>query len=124
MSHEPSSLWTLLRLHELVWVYAVHDQSEPTVALLHRANHASVMITGDACLTACHVAAHVRIVTRKVLILTAPKDTSLSWSWTSPDESVNVPFAVRSVQELRKVRRASEPAPMGERRSRSASASR
>lgn len=44
--------------------------SEPALRMLAESRHQLVMITGDAALTACHVAAQVHIVDRPVLILT------------------------------------------------------
>lgn len=47
-----------------------------------------VMITGDQALTACHVASHVNIVTRPVLVLTQRSDDSVGqFDWISPDET-------------------------------------
>lgn len=48
---------------------AGREQSAPTLRSLVKAGHAVVMITGDAPLTACHVAARTHIVTRAPLIL-------------------------------------------------------
>lgn len=50
-----------------VWPQA---DSEPALRMLAESRHQLVMITGDAALTACHVAAQVHIVDRPVLILT------------------------------------------------------
>ena len=47
----------------------VKPTSAPAVGVLARSSHASVMITGDAPLTACHVAAEVGMTARPTLLL-------------------------------------------------------
>mmetsp|Transcript_35059 Transcript_35059/g.99382 ORF Transcript_35059/g.99382 Transcript_35059/m.99382 type:complete len:1266 (-) Transcript_35059:109-3906(-) len=104
-----------------VFTCPVKPRSEPTLRMLKAANHSLVMITGDAPLTACHVAVSVHIVDRPVLILArkdfpealAPHsghgDTKAAaaqseqagskclpdseFEWVSPDESVREPFS-------------------------------
>ncbi|KAL6770987.1 hypothetical protein ACKKBF_B33495 [Auxenochlorella protothecoides x Auxenochlorella symbiontica] len=92
-------------------------ESEPTLGALRASGHQLVMITGDAPLTACHVAAAVHIVVRPALVLQAPApgtgrgrkggeggpaaggdaaDSALPATppleWVSPDESLRLPF--------------------------------
>ena len=59
-----------------VFACPMKPQSEPALQILRESAHALVMITGDAALTACHVAARLGITTRSTLILTAPESGS------------------------------------------------
>ncbi|KAG2488279.1 hypothetical protein HYH03_013129 [Edaphochlamys debaryana] len=86
-------------------------ESEPALKALAASAHQLLMITGDAPLTACYAAARVHIVTRPVLVLghvaedrghagggsagakEPGTEPDSAFSWTSPDESVAVPFS-------------------------------
>ncbi|GIL88698.1 hypothetical protein Vretimale_17282 [Volvox reticuliferus] len=86
-------------------------ESEPALSALAASSHQLVMITGDAPLTACYAAARVHIVTRPVLVLghveedkghagggtqgakEAGTEDDTAFCWTSPDESVRLPFS-------------------------------
>ncbi|ACO66619.1 p-type ATPase superfamily, partial [Micromonas commoda] len=61
----------------------VKPTSAPAVGVLANSSHASVMITGDAPLTACHVAAEVGITTRPTLLLES--DGGDDWWWATLD---------------------------------------
>lgn len=99
------------------------QESEPALRELAESGHPLVMITGDAALTACHVAKKVHITCREVLILTERQDgpalgtgvpsqgnlsdSALSadkphaggrYSWLSADESVQIPLESASWQ--------------------------
>jgi cation-transporting ATPase 13A1 len=54
-----------------VFACPMKPQSAPALRILRESAHALVMITGDAALTACHVAARLGITARPTLILTA-----------------------------------------------------
>jgi cation-transporting ATPase 13A1 len=72
--------------------------SAPSLAALRRARHATIMLTGDAPLTACHVARETRIVNRALLLLqpaalsAADADAAAAapqrFEWASPDGTV------------------------------------
>ncbi|GLC43701.1 hypothetical protein PLESTB_000409700 [Pleodorina starrii] len=86
-------------------------ESEPALSALASSSHQLVMITGDAPLTACYAASRVHIVTRPVLVLghveedkghagagaqgaqEAGTEDDSAFCWTSPDESVHLPFS-------------------------------
>ncbi|KXZ52690.1 hypothetical protein GPECTOR_9g736 [Gonium pectorale] len=86
-------------------------ESEPALAALAGSAHQLLMITGDAPLTACYAAARVHIVTRPVLVLghveedrghagggaagakEAGTEDDAAFCWSSPDESVRLPFS-------------------------------
>ncbi|EFJ41014.1 hypothetical protein VOLCADRAFT_107850 [Volvox carteri f. nagariensis] len=86
-------------------------ESEPALAALAASSHQLVMITGDAPLTACYAASRVHIVTRPVLVLghveedkghaggdtqgakEAGTEDDSAFCWSSPDESVRLPFS-------------------------------
>ncbi|KAK3265484.1 hypothetical protein CYMTET_25834 [Cymbomonas tetramitiformis] len=71
-------------------------------ALAHSGAGRNPQITGDACLTACHVASQVHIVTREVLVLTPTSgaDGKDMWQWISPDEKVRVDYGKEEVQMI------------------------
>ena len=69
-------------------------QSAPALRILRESAHALVMITGDAALTACHVASRLGITTRSTLILTPSRTTTIGgggdssndeWEWQTPE---------------------------------------
>jgi hypothetical protein len=77
--------------------------SANSLAALRRARHATIMLTGDAPLTACHVARETRIVNRALLLLqpaaqagdAADADViapSRRFEWATPDGTVMEPF--------------------------------
>ena len=59
----------------------VKPTSAPAVGVLAQSSHASVMITGDAPLTACHVAAEFGITARPTLLLES--DGGDDWWWAT-----------------------------------------
>ncbi|CAG9462154.1 unnamed protein product [Pedinophyceae sp. YPF-701] len=88
----------------------VKEGSAPALELLAASSQALVMITGDAPLTACHVARETGIVARPVLVLgvsgeagggesasagakAAAAMPDSAFAWTAPDRSVVVPFS-------------------------------
>ena len=64
-----------------VFACRVKPTSAPAVGVLTQSSHASVMITGDAPLTACHVAAEVGITARPTLVLES--DGGDDWWWAT-----------------------------------------
>ena len=63
-----------------VFACRVKPTSAPAAGVLARSSHASVMITGDAPLTACHVAAEVGITARPTLLLESDGDDDWWWA--------------------------------------------
>ena len=63
-----------------VFACRVKPTSAPAVGVLAQSSHASVMITGDAPLTACHVAAEVGITARPTLLLESDGDDDWWWA--------------------------------------------
>jgi cation-transporting ATPase 13A1 len=63
------------------------EDSLPAIAALQRSQHRVVVITGDAALTACHVARGLGILTRDVLILqrTAGSSGEVALEWAPVD---------------------------------------
>ena len=88
--------------------------SSETLLSLRQACHRLVMITGDAMLTACHVAQEVHIADKTPLILDEKKgrpflqdrlsfsDVESVFEWISHDGSTDIAFNVDSVAELAK----------------------
>ncbi len=72
--------------------------SAPALAALRRARHATIMLTGDAPLTACHVARETHIVTRKLLLL--QQASPGSFEWASPEGVVAGPFVAAQLPSL------------------------
>jgi cation-transporting ATPase 13A1 len=67
--------------------------SAPALAALRRARHAVIMLTGDAPLTACHVARETHIVTRPLLILApAAAGAPGAFEWATPEGVAAEPF--------------------------------
>ena len=66
--------------------------SAPALELLRRSAHALVMITGDAPLTACHVAAELGITRRPTLVLTRTDDEGGDFEWRTPEGLVVAPL--------------------------------
>ena len=66
-------------------------QSEPALRMLKLSQHQLVMITGDAPLTGCHVAAQLHIMSRQAMILHANGPME-RWQWKSPNEEIEEPF--------------------------------
>ncbi|XP_024368121.1 probable manganese-transporting ATPase PDR2 isoform X1 [Physcomitrium patens] len=80
-----------------------HDSAEVLMELKN-SSHILVMITGDQALTACHVASHVNIVTRPVLVLTQRSDDSVGqFDWISPDETHKLAYNEDEVFDLAEV---------------------
>ncbi|CAL1274747.1 unnamed protein product [Larinioides sclopetarius] len=68
--------------------------SKAVIKEIQAASHRVIMITGDAPLTACHVARELNFTSHsKTLIFTSPPSTKqdFEWSWVSIDESVTMP---------------------------------
>jgi len=100
-----------------VFLCPIKPESEPALRMLKASNHRLVMITGDAALTACHVAEALHIIDRPALILTrtsggglgghsgrtrAPAEqlgaegkllSDADFTWVSPDEALREPFS-------------------------------
>ena len=76
----------------------VRASSAPALAALRRGRHATIMLTGDAPLTACHVARETHIVTRKLLLLHA--GSSGGFEWASPEGVVAAPYDAARLPEL------------------------
>ena len=66
-------------------------QSEPSLRMLKTSQHQLMMITGDAPLTACHVAAQLHIVSRQAMVLHANGPIE-QWKWKSPNEELDESF--------------------------------
>ena len=80
--------------------------SAPALELLRRSAHALVMITGDAPLTACHVAAEVGITRRPTLVLTRTEDDG-DFEWRTPEGTAVAPLGrepATTIPELAKTR--------------------
>jgi manganese-transporting P-type ATPase len=77
----------------LVLQCPLKEDAIKAIRMLNDSSHRTVMITGDNPLTAVHVARHVEIVDRDVLILDAPEhdDSGTRLVWRSIDDSTNVP---------------------------------
>ncbi|GBL77976.1 Manganese-transporting ATPase 13A1 [Araneus ventricosus] len=68
--------------------------SKAVIKEIQAASHRVIMITGDAPLTACHVARELNFTSHsKTLIFTPPPASKqdFEWSWVSIDESVTIP---------------------------------
>ena len=58
--------------------------SAPAIGVLAESSHVSVLITGDALLTACHVAAEVGITNRQSTVLLESSENLDDWHWATP----------------------------------------
>ena len=58
--------------------------SAPAIGVLTESSHVSVLITGDALLTACHVAAEVGITNRESTVLLESSESGGEWHWATP----------------------------------------
>ena len=58
--------------------------SAPAIGVLAESSHVSVLITGDALLTACHVAAEVGITNRESTVLLEASESGGEWHWATP----------------------------------------
>ncbi len=76
------------------------EDSGAAIAALRHARHAALMLTGDAPLTACHVARETRIATRPLLLLSPTSDTADAFHWTTPTGETVEPFEVARLAAL------------------------
>ncbi|KAI9188908.1 putative cation-transporting ATPase 1 [Blastocladiella emersonii ATCC 22665] len=79
----------------LVFSCPLKPDSAAALAELAESGHRCTMITGDAALTACHVARQVSIVTRACLIL-----DNDALTWRTADEATSVPLELGAVADL------------------------
>lgn len=78
----------------LVFECPLKPDSKEVIAQLQESSHTTVMITGDAALTACEVARRLHIVEKPVLIL--EHDTT----WVSLDEETSIPYDLSKLKQL------------------------
>jgi cation-transporting ATPase 13A1 len=84
----------------VVFSCPLKPDSKDALVELNQAGHRCVMITGDAALTACHVARQVNIVHRPCYILDADEENSpLLWRAVS-DSSKSIPMKIVDVPKL------------------------
>ncbi|XP_013793364.1 manganese-transporting ATPase 13A1-like [Limulus polyphemus] len=68
------------------------SDSKNIIQEIQQASHHTVMITGDAPLTACHVARELRFTKHeKTLILSASEREDSTWQWISIDQTAKFP---------------------------------
>ena len=87
----------------LVFHCPVKEDSRKIVRHLRKASHRNIMITGDAALTACHVARSVGIVRKKMSfrVLTLSDDEqSIVWRQVSNDSEVPYSFQHDSEEDM------------------------
>ncbi|XP_049849224.1 uncharacterized protein LOC126318274 [Schistocerca gregaria] len=77
-----------------------HDSYE-AISVLNNSGHQTVMITGDAALTACEVSRRLHIVNKPVLILQKNQNED-TMTWVSNDEKQSFEFQVDQVSDLAK----------------------
>lgn len=78
----------------LVFECPLKPDSKDVIVQLQESSHTTVMITGDAALTACEVARRLEMVEKPLLILEQGRQ------WTSVDESVTIPYDYKKVKDL------------------------
>lgn len=78
----------------LVFECPLKPDSKEVIAQLQESSHTTVMITGDAALTACEVARRLHIVEKPVLILEHDNQ------WVSVDETTTIPYDHQKVKQL------------------------
>lgn len=75
--------------------------SKAVIKEIQQASHHVIMITGDAPLTACHVARELKFTKREfTMILTASSYNNSNWEWISIDESIVLPVDKKNICEL------------------------
>ena len=77
----------------LVFECPLKPDSKDVIIQLQESSHTTVMITGDAALTACEVARRLHMVEKPVLILEHE-------NWTSVDEATTIPYDHLKVAKL------------------------
>mmetsp|Transcript_1246 Transcript_1246/g.5387 ORF Transcript_1246/g.5387 Transcript_1246/m.5387 type:complete len:1295 (+) Transcript_1246:205-4089(+) len=84
-----------------VFACRVKPTSAPAAGVLARSSHASVMITGDAPLTACHVAAEVGITARPTLLLESDGDDDWWWATLEGKKVEHLPLFITTYDTAR-----------------------
>lgn len=65
--------------------------SKDVIQEIQSASHHVMMVTGDAPLTACHVARELNFTKHKKTVILTPVSSGSHWEWRSVDETVSLP---------------------------------
>lgn len=79
----------------LVFECPLKPDSKDVIQQLIESSHTTVMITGDAALTACEVSRRLKIAEKPLLILEGSAQ-----QWVSVDETVTIPYNSKSNEEV------------------------